>query len=164
MISGDRIPAEQTLLGVIDAQARKTVADARGDIATIVTGEVPRRSGRTAAALRPRISRTATGSAITVRAPRGTIHSGKATIAQVVRWVNRGTGVHRTGGGRAPVPIRATTPNGRLKVFGREYWSVQGQRPNPFMDRIKRTADPRVERAFTRAAVDAARAAERRIG
>lgn len=165
-ITGDKLPAAATLLGVIDTQARKTVAAARDEIAPLVARETPRKSGATAAALRPRVSRTATGAALSVGASRGAMH-GKVRVAQVVRWVTRGTGVHRTSPGgskrrirsnRRPVPRRLILPGGR------KVWSVAGQKANPFIGRIQTLGTLRVTRVFQHGAQEAARAVERSVG
>jgi hypothetical protein len=167
-IRADKLPPAQTLLGVIDVGARKAVALAQEEVAPVVAREVPRKSGKTAAALRPRVSRTATGAALSVRAPRGKLH-GHVTIAEVVRWVNRGTGLYRTAGlyvqparlirsSRRPLPGRMTLPGGAKR------WTVKGQHPNPFMARILSLGTPRVQSAAERGAKDAARAVERLVG
>lgn len=159
-----KMPSEATLLSVIDTGARKTMATARDAIAPIVSREVPKASGKTAAALRPRIARTSTGAALTVGAPRGKRHDGSATIADVVRWVQRGTGLYRT----TPGPKRRIRskrfPRRRLILpGGRKVWSVKGQHPNPFMQRIEQLGTPRVQKVCEEGARDAARAVERTV-
>lgn len=167
-IKAEKIPPARTLLGVLDAQARETVGQARRVVKPIVTAQTPRHSGATAKALQPRVSRTKTGAALNVRAPRGRRHPSGATIAQVVRWVNRGTGLFREGAGaKAPIQpkgARARRRGATLSVYGRPYRSVKGQKPNKFMDRIERQGTPKVRRAFEQGARRAARAVERQVG
>lgn len=136
------------MLRALDEEAQATMRRARKDIAPIVAREVPRASGRTARALRPKTSRTKTGTALTVRA--GRTRHGKATVAQVVRWVNRGTGLFRTTGtgsdGTLTGVIRSPRGNAMVLPGGKRRRTVKGQRPNPFMVRINQTASPRVRR------------------
>jgi hypothetical protein len=153
------------MLGVIDAQARLAVKGAQQDIAPIVAREVPRKSGKTAAALRPRVSRTATGAALIVAAPRAKVHDGQATIADVVRWVNRGTGLYRdTPGPKKSIRSSRRPPRRMTLPGGMKRWTVKGQRPNEFMARIRALGTPRFEAACQTGAQDAARSAERVIG
>ena len=153
-------PNPATILSTLDSQARETMKVAQADVATVVSSETPHSSGETAAALRPRITRTSTGVALLVGPPRGKRH-GKVTVAQVVRWVSRGTGIYREGPGPKH-RIRAKNPLRRMKVGrGVERYSVKGQRPDHFMDRIELRGTPRVEAAAQRGAENAARALER---
>lgn len=167
-VKAEKIPPARTLLGVLDAQARETVNVAKRVVTPIVIAQTPRHSGATAKALQPRVSRTKSGAALNVRAPRGRRHPTGATVAQVVRWVNRGTGLLREGPGVKarirPKGAMARLRGKRLNVYGRYYRSVKGQKPNEFMDRIKQQATPRVEREFERGAQRAARAVERQVG
>lgn len=163
-IKANRPPAERTLLGAIDTQARRTVAQARAEIGPLVARETPRSSGRTAAALRPRVSKTPTGAALTIGAPKGKPHSGNATIADVVRWVNRGTGTLRAGPGPKRRIRSSRRPPRRLVLpGGKKVWSVRGQRANPFLGRIQTLGTPRVQRAFEHGATQAARAIEKAL-
>lgn len=154
-----------TMLGAIDAKARQAVTVAKQAVSPIVAHEVPKRSGKTAAALRPRISRTATGVALTVSAPRGKAHGGQATIADVVRWVNRGTGLYRdTPGPKRQIRSSRHPPRRMTLPGGRKRWTVKGQHPNEFMARIRQLGTPRVQQAFEQGAKNAARDVERVIG
>lgn len=164
-VTGERLPSERTILSALDAEARKTVNRAKHDIAPVVSALTPRHSGKTAAALKPRVTRTGTGVALVVAAPRGKIHNGSTTIAQVIRYVTRGTGVYRQGpGDKGPIRgKRRFLTRGAMSVYGREYASVQGQHPNPFIDRIRTVGSLRVEYRFKEGAREAARALERLI-
>lgn len=164
-VKSEKLPPARTLLGVLDAQARASVQHARRDVARIVATETPRKSGQTAAGLRPRTSKTKTGAALTVRPPRGRAHGSGASLADVVRWVNRGTGLHRSGPGpKARIRAKRRIPPKRMILpGGRAVWSVAGQRPNPFMARIRQRGTPVVQRAFTAGAARAARTVERVI-
>lgn len=160
-VTGKPMPSTATLLGAVDEHARRTVRAAQAELAPVVAANVPRgRTGNVAGALRPRVSRTATGAQVSVQAPRGKPHDQWATIADVVRWVTRGTGVRRAGpGGKRP--IRAKSPGGRMVLPGGAVrYRVAGQRPNPFMARI---ADAGTQR-FERTAVSGARSLERVVG
>jgi len=155
-----RIPEPQTILSALDTQARATMKLAQEQVSSIVSQETPRKSGETAAALRPRVSRTATGAALSVGPPRGKRH-GNVTVAQVVRWVNRGTGIYREGPG-SKRKIRAKNPLRRMNLGnGVERRSVKGQHPNQFMTRIRERGTLRVEELAKQGAQDAARVVER---
>jgi hypothetical protein len=163
-VTGEKLPPARTLLGVLDAAARDTVRQGRDLVAPIVATETPRDTGKLAAAMRPRVARTAAGYSVTVRAPRGKPHDQSATMAQVARWVNRGTGMYRVGGGPKR-PIRARNPLRRMTLpGGKRVFKVNGQRPNPFIGRIEQRATPRMQRLFTDGARDAARRIERTVG
>lgn len=146
-VTGTKPPSERSLVAVVDREQKRTVREAQQAVAPVVATETPRRSGKTAAALAPRVSQTTTGGAVSVRAARGRQHSQGVTVAQVVRWVNRGTGLYRTTGPKRK--IRSSRRFGRMTLpGGRKVFSVKGQHPNAFMDRIYRRADPQVTRVF----------------
>ncbi len=157
-ITGKTLPSHTTLLAAVDGKAHAAVNAAREQIAPVVRSQTPRHSSRTVAALQPRASRTATGAALTVGPARGARH-GAVTVAQVVRWVQRGTGVH----GYSRKPIRAKRRRGAMTVFGRAIEQVKGQKPNPFMGRIQALGTLRFARVARAGATDAARAIERVI-
>lgn len=142
-VTGKPLPPAPTLLGAVDQTARETMNVLRDEVRPVVTRETPHRSGVTAAKLAPRIGKTSTGYSLTVGASRGAKH-GHVTVAEVVRWVTRGTGVHREGPGpkhriTAKNPLRRMTLPG-----GAKRWSVAGQQPNPFVDRILVSGTPKV--------------------
>lgn len=162
-VQGGKLPQPETLLSAIDLEARATVKRAQEEIAPIVASETPKgRTGRVARAMRPRVSRTATGAALLIAPPKKEAHDQWATIAQVVRWVTRGTGLEREGPGsknwvhakRWNYGERMTLPGGKKR------WRVKGQKANPFVARIYSRADPIVKRTFTEGATTAARAVE----
>lgn len=168
-IIAEHMPTEKTLLSVVDGEARETANKAKAAVAPVVASETPRKSGATAAALRPRVTRTGTGHAVTVAAPRGRKHPrGRQgqTIADVIRWVTRGTGLLRTGGGPkariqgAKLGWSQGRRRGSLSVYGKQYDSVEGQEANPFMDRIAVAGSTRVEPILIAGASEAARALE----
>lgn len=144
-----KIPSPQSVLSVIDEGAQATMRDAQAAVAPIVTDETPRSSGTLAGKLAPKVTRTATGRALTLGAARGARESRGARLNDVMRWVQRGTGIYREGPGpkhriTAKNPLTPMLlPNGRHPVR-----SVAGQRPNPFMGRIRSRAQPRVESAI----------------
>jgi len=152
------MPPPQTVLSAIDREAKVTMQRAREEIAPIVSQETPRKSGRMAEALRPRIGRVKTGYALTVGAPRGARH-GNVTVNQVAIFVTRGTGLYREGPG-GKHKIRAKNPLRRMKLpNGRWVWSVRGQHADHFITRIADMGTPRVERT----AIDGAYAAARNV-
>jgi hypothetical protein len=157
-------PRPETVLTVIDLGARGSMKTAQEALRTIVASETPRVSGEVAAALRPRLSKTATGTALTVGAPRGKKHGhGTATIADVMRWLNRGTGIYREGPGPKR-KIRAKNPLKRMTLpGGAKRRSVKGQEPNPFMHRIREQGTLRVQEAAQEGAAQVARDLERAI-
>jgi len=162
----NQLPPESTLLGVIDTGARNAMKMAQQAVSPVVTREVPRRSGRTAAALSPRVYRTSTGAALLVAPPRGKM-SGKVRISQVVRWVNRGTGLYRTTGldvqPARRIRSKRIPPRRLILPGGRKVWSVKGQHPNPFMARIMELGTPRVQKACEDGAVETARTVEEAV-
>lgn len=160
-----QIPPVGTLLGIVDSGARASMSRARDDIAVIVASETPSASGEVAKALKPRLSKTATGAGMTVGASRARQHGqGPATIADVVRWVNRGTGKYRQGPGPKS-RIRAKNPLRRMVLpGGRKVWSVAGQHANPFIARIRAAGTPIIQREAEEGARQTARAVERAIG
>ena len=156
------MPKPQRIMGVLDANAKQALTKAQGVVKPIVDQEAPGGLGR---AMTARVAKTQTGYRLTVQAPRGSRYKGgPARTAQVVRWVNRGTGVHRKGPGRKR-PI--TSSRGILKPMilpgGKKVRSVKGQRPNPFIARAERRADGPVRTALEQGAHAAARDL-RRIG
>lgn len=163
-IKAKEMPPAATILGALDIGARKSIVTAQQAIAPIVSRETPRKTGQTAAALRPRLSRTATGAALTVGAPRRKPH-GRATIAQVLRWLTRGTGEYRnTAGPKKPIRSSRRPPRRMVLPGGAKRWSVKGQHPNPFMARIQALGTLRVQQAAEEGAKDTARDLERLVG
>jgi hypothetical protein len=167
-VVSETLPSERTLLGALEAEARRAVTRAQQELAPIVVRETPRWSGTTASALRPKVRRTATGAALVIQAPRGARHPSGATVAQVMRWVTSGTGLYREGPGpKAPIRakrgVRGNLLRRRAMILpgGKRVMSVRGQRPNPFIDRIRHIGDLRVTRTFEDGARQAARAVER---
>lgn len=117
-VVAEKLPTEHTLLTVVDKVAARTAREARDAAAPVVARETPRKSGATAQALRPKATRTGTGHAVSIAVPRGRKHprsSYGATINEVVRWVNRGTGELRVGPGRKR-PIRGRRTGDRKSV------------------------------------------------
>lgn len=154
------LPPARTLLTALDTHARATMQTAQGEVSLIVAQETPRQSGQLAAAMRPRLSRTATGAALTVGPARGRMH-GNITVAELVRLVTKGTGEFREGPG-PKARIRAKNPLRRMVLpGGRKVWSVAGQHPQPFVRRIRELGTPRVERSAQRGAADAGLAIRR---
>jgi hypothetical protein len=161
--SSGRLPPPDTLLRIYDEEARRTMTAAQREVEPIVARETPHRSGILAAGLRPRVTRTSTGSALLIAAPRGKPHDVHATLAEVLRYVSHGTGQRREGAGPKK-KIRAKRAGRRMILpGGHARWSVRGQWPNHFMDRIRLVGTPRVEAAAEDGANVAARTLERTV-
>lgn len=163
-VTGEILPSEKTILTALEKEARDTVNRAKADVAPVVATQTPRHKGRLAAALAPRVTRTATGVALIVAPPRGRLHSGTATVAQVLRFVTKGTGLFREGGGAKAVIRGKRGPSldrGAMSIYGRWVYSVAGQRPNAFMDRIKTVGGLRVDFEYRAGAARAAKTLER---
>lgn len=162
-VKADPFPTERAMLAALDNGARQAMEQAKRPAAAAVLSETPRgRTGATAAALAPRTQRTATGQTLVIAPPRGARHPSGPTIAQVVRWVNRGTGTLREGpGSKAPIHSPRLFPYGARMILpgGAKRLFVKGQAANPFMERIFASADPKVlaiVNAAAQAASDAA--------
>lgn len=134
-----RMPSSRQIMGVMDAHARIAVTEAKNVVVPVVKAEAP---GGLGAAMTGSVRKTPTGFRLVVQAaPRKKYRQGSATGAQVVRWVNRGTGVYRKGPG-AKRRIASKTGGPMTLPGGRAVLSVKGQKPNEFIARGKRRADP----------------------
>lgn len=166
-VKADKLPGELALVRVIDEEAQAAIKRAQAHVAPIVSAETPRgRTGSLARAMKPKVAKTSTGARLTIQAPRGKRNGGQATIADIARWVTRGTGLYRTTGleNQRARRIRSSRPLGRMTLpGGRKVWSVKGQRPNPFLDRVQQRAGRRVEEILEQGADQAARAVERKL-
>lgn len=142
------LPAAHTILGVLDDEAKRAMSDARDVARTEIRAEAP---GHLGEAITGSVRKTPTGYRAIVQPPRGKQYHppGEATVAQVVRWVNRGTGLLRVGPGRKR---RITGKHGVLRPMvlpgGRKIRSVKGQKPNPFIARAETKAEPLVRAAI----------------
>lgn len=150
------MPSPATILGILDEEAQRALKEAKTITVTAVDAEAP---GHLGAAMTASTRKTPTGYRTTVSAPRGKKYHppGEATVAQVVRWVNRGTGLLREGPGSKK---RITSKRGVLKPMilpgGKRRRSVKGQKPNPFLPRAETRAEPEVRRAIEAGARKAA--------
>lgn len=165
-VTGKDLPKEAVILATLDKASHQAIERARSDLAPIVTSQVPRgRTGSLEHALEPRAQKTPWGSALVVGPRRGAHHASGPTIAQVVRWVTRGTGLERQGpGAKAPLHsprwlygAEMILPGGKARL------TVRGQKANPFLERIRSIGTPRVERALKQGAEDAARLLARKV-
>lgn len=155
------MPSAESLLTVMDRGAQRTMRDAKAAVDPIVSLETPRSSGDLADKLRGKVTRTQTGYGLTVGVPRGARDRSGATLADVARWVQRGTGIHREGPGPKR-RIRSKRPLGRMTLpGGKKVRSVAGQRADPFMQRIHDKATPRVDQIVQEGALATARDTER---
>jgi hypothetical protein len=109
------------------------------------------------------VRKTPTGHRATVGPPRGRRYkSGDATVAQVARWVTRGTGIYRDGPGpKRPITGKHGVLRPMVLPGGRKVRSVKGQKPNAFIARAETRALVPVERALRAGAEQAARALRR---
>ena len=136
------MPRPGQILTALDAQAKIALTEAKEIVKPLIEQEAP---GELGAAMTASTRRTATGYRTTVQAPRKkTYRGGDATVASVVRWVNKGTGIYRDGPGPKK---RITGKVGRKRLLrlpgGHEVRSVRGQKPNPFIARAEiRAAGP----------------------
>lgn len=141
------LPVPRTILGVLDEEARHAMRAAVDETRRTLASEAP---GHLGEAMTGSVRKTDTGYRATVQSPRKKRYPpGEATVAQVVRWVNRGTGLLREG----PGPKRRIT--GRRGVLrpmvlpgGRKVRSVKGQKPNPFIARTETRAEPLARHAI----------------
>lgn len=153
------MPTPGQILGVLDLHAKLALTEAKEILAPLVEQEAP---GELGAAMTASVRRTPTGYRASVQPPRNKHYrSGEATVAQVVRWVNRGTGLYREGPGPKK---RITGRHGRLARMtlpgGKRVRSVRGQKPNPFLARAETRAAAPVQlvlQAGARRAADALR-------
>lgn len=146
-IKADPLPSATKITKAIDTGARRSLQKAQRTMKAVVAAEVPG-SGAVERALQPKVQQTSTGHALHIGAPRGARHPSGATINQVIRWNNRGTGVRRVGPGPKnvihsprwfPYGAAMTLPGGAKRM------TVKGQAANPYMERIGRAGDLRVE-------------------
>lgn len=148
-----RMPSPRQIMTVMDAHARLAVTEAKNVVVPVVRAEAP---GGLGAAMTGSVRKTATGHRLIVQAaPRKSYGKGSATGAQVVRWVNRGTGIYRKGPG-AKRRIASKSGGPMTLPGGREVLSVKGQQPNEFIARGKRRADPMVREQLREGARQAA--------
>jgi hypothetical protein len=163
-MSGARIdgqmPDPRDILGVLDLHAKAALGDAKDIVLPLARQEAP---GGLGDALQGSVRRTQTGHRAVVQAPRGRRYKGgDATVAQVARWVSRGTGLYRIGAGPKR---RITGKRGVLGVMvlpgGRRVRFVKGQRPNPFIARAELRALSPVQHALRAGAERAADALRR---
>ncbi len=159
-VRAPKLPQGRTLLGIIDAEQRAGLQRAVDLTAAQVRTHAP---GGLGAAYEGRVTRTPTGHRGVVQ-PRRNARRGQSTAAEIARWVNRGTGVHRVGPGPKR-PIRSKRIFGTMTLpGGKKVRSVQGQRPNPFVANASARALPRVERELEQAGRQAAVRLAREIG
>jgi hypothetical protein len=162
-VEGKPLPPAETFLHVIDQEAEATVRAAGRTLGPIIARETPRHSGRLEKGLKPKVTKTPTGRALSVGAAYGGKHGAdRITLAQLVRILSRGTGMYRVGAG-AHRPILPKPPHKALSIFGRKVASVRGQHPKHFMYDIERAGMGRVLAEYDRGSERAARAVERLV-
>lgn len=141
------MPRAGQILGVLDVNARLALREAAAVTLPLVKQEAP---GALGDVMRASTRRTATGYRATIATPpKKKYRDGEATAAQVVRWVNRGTGIYRKGPGPKK---RIQGKVGRQRLMrlpgGHEVRFVRGQKPNPFIARAEAKAIVPVERVL----------------
>lgn len=139
------MPRPGQILGVLDVHARLALTEAKEVVLPLARAEAP---GDLGDALTGSVRKTPTGYRTTVAPPtRRRYKSGEATVAQVVRWVSRGTGIHRKGPGpKRPITGRYGVLRPMVLPGGRRVRSVKGQKPNPFIARAEHRAAAPVAR------------------
>jgi hypothetical protein len=163
-MSGARIqgsmPRPGQILGVLDTHARGALRDVATLVEPLVRAEAP---GGLGDAMKATVRKTPTGYRATVAAPRNKPYKGgTATSAQIVRWVNRGTGIYRQGAGpKRPITGRRGVLGRMTLPGGQRVRSVKGQHPNPFIARAEDRARAPVDRALQNGAHKAADALRR---
>lgn len=150
-----RMPRPGEILGVLDAEARVALTQAKELTLPLAREEAP---GGLGAALNGSVRRTSTGHRASIGTPRNKAYGDTgATGAQIVRWVNRGTGIYRRGPGPKR-PITARNPLGRMTLpGGLRVRFVKGQHPNPFIARAEARAHAPVTRILRQGALAAGR-------
>lgn len=142
------LPPPGLLLGALDRAAKDAATKAKDTAAPILQAAAPRgRTGRLSGGLGGRMRKTPTGYEIVIGVKsRGAAHDRYATVAQVNRFVNRGTGERRKG----PGPKNRITARGEGMLIGNgtPRKSVRGQAPNPFFERTRRPAASAVSQAI----------------
>ncbi len=149
------LPSAQQLLGILDAHAKDAMTQARDIARDELRDEAP---GRLGDAITGSVRKTPHGYRATVAPPRKQYHPpGEATVAQVVRWVNRGTGTRRVGPGpKKPITGKRGVLRPMVLPGGKKVRSVKGQAANPFVARAAARAEPRVRAAIEQTARHAA--------
>ena len=136
-----------TILTVLDTAAKDAATRAAALAQQELRDEAPQGPTRKLREnLVGRATKTATGYTVTVGVKRAAMHDQNVTVAQVARWVQRGTGLRRRGPGpKAPIHAKHHRLGRRMVLpGGKRRWKVKGQHPNPFMQRAKARLDPRV--------------------
>jgi hypothetical protein len=152
-----RPPTPIELLRHIDLAAQGAGKAARAAVQPIIATEVPKgRTSKLAAGTKASLRQTKFGQTLTIAVPRNVSHGDGATLAQVSRWVQRGTGELRDGPGPKK-PIKARRRSRMILPGGMRRWEVKGQAPNPYMARIYVATTPLVLAAFREGAKKAAK-------
>lgn len=140
------MPPPRAVRGALDKAVREAAKDTAAAVLPIVRQEAP---GGLGAAMTTTIRNIPDGHRATIGpSPRKRYKGGSATNAQVVRWVTRGTGVHRAGPGRKrPITSKRGVFGTMVLPGGRRVRSVKGQKPNPFVARAEDRAKDAAERA-----------------
>jgi hypothetical protein len=135
-----KVPAPRTILATLDEHAKIALRDtATRVVLPIAREEAP---GGLGAALTSTVRRTETGYRATIQAsPRKAYKGGRATGAQVVRYVTRGTGLYREGPGpKKKITSRRGVLGTMILPGGRRVRTVRGQHSNPFVARAEERA------------------------
>jgi hypothetical protein len=140
-LPGDGFPRPETILTVVDTEARGALQDLKRIADDAIQSEGPKRTHHLVDGFQERVTKTKTGHQLVIAPQRNKRHPSGATIAEIVRWTTRGTGLYREGAG-GKRRIRSSR-HGRRMVLpgGRKVWSVKGQRPNDFVTRAKDRVD-----------------------
>lgn len=132
---GGRLPSPRELTADLDRHARHAAEQAASDALAVVRADAP--GSFAGQSMTSSVRRTADGYQVTVEPVKKRRY--------IARFVSGGTGIY--GPKRKRIRPRKAKA---FKLNGREYSSVRGQRPNPFMARARERATAAAERAITR--------------
>lgn len=165
-ISG-QLPDPDSVLGALDAGARDAINSVAQMALPIISSHTPRRSGKLARAWSKQVKKTATGQQL--RLGPDLKRGSRRTGAYYGGMVENGTGIYGPKG--APIQRRQKDAFGRPRPFvlqlpgGREIRTrtIDGQRPQRFIARIRFLVDGRAEQLMQTKADEIARRLERDI-
>lgn len=156
------LPEPKTVLAALDQAAQAAAKEAKDIARAEWNAQAPH--GRTDLVAHPNasVTKTKTGWAVNVSPPLRKQHGpDPVSIRKVVHWVTVGTGVFRTTPGpKGPIHARkraGVLPKRMTLPGGAKRWTVQGQHPNPFVQRTRDLARARVTSTLSAGAAAAAK-------
>jgi hypothetical protein len=124
-------------LSGVNEIARATAQEATRQANVLVARIVPRRTGRLSQATRARMNKAPGGYKIVIQTRKMAHPPGTANTKDIAGFVGRGTGIY----GPRHRAIHPRTP-GAMRTPAGPRSETSGQRPQPFMPQLLRTADP----------------------